>query len=173
MQSDGKDATYMFYSEIQWRSRHQKFWWDNCQWYFFRSRVATCYQDNSELSSRQLWRCSMLIDFCLKHWRILGVWEVWQAGKPQQAQAELWHTGITAINIVLPCWCPTQSPPLIDLYPGGGYWGEAAPDPGGCSRHWGGRRACLRLWNQVGNNYTGCFFSTGPPLKISRLAPPP
>ena len=26
LQSDGQDGTYMFYSEIQWRSRHQKFW---------------------------------------------------------------------------------------------------------------------------------------------------
>ena len=65
--TDCKDqafTAYMFYSEIQQRSRHQKFWWDNCQWYFFRSRVVTCYQDKScELSSRQLLRCSFIAFF--------------------------------------------------------------------------------------------------------------
>ena len=55
----------------------------------------------------------MLIAFCPKHWRILGLWKVWKAGQSQQAQAELWHTGLTAISIVLPSWCPTQSPRLL------------------------------------------------------------
>ena len=50
------------------------------------------------LSKRKSWSViksivKMLIAICSQHWRILGVWEVWETGQPQQAQAELWHSG--------------------------------------------------------------------------------